>query len=55
MYVQMTLRCLLSRQKKHLLRVRSKEEHMITVNNNTIISTTTKTVHFVNAGLKLGT
>lgn len=52
MCVKMMLRYLLSKPKTLvLLRVRSKEGHMITV--NTIVSATT--VHFINAGLRLGT
>lgn len=45
-------KCLLAKQKTFgLLRVRSKEELLKTVNNTTI----TKTVHLVSAALRLGT
>lgn len=50
----MMLTCLHSNQKAFvLLRVRSKEEPIRAVNNNTI--TTTKIIHLVGAGLRLRT
>ena len=52
----MMLRWFLSKQKTFgWLRVKSKEKQIIIVNNNTITLTTTKTVHLVIAGLRLGT